>query len=121
MYGSLIVHVSLCTRVRTNNCYTLLTFLKEFHSFQGVQSFVAFIIFYSFMLTRFYCIFLLLSYTMILEVNLFAFTYRLFHEDFSSIIYLVVNLDLLVFSKCFGAGLWAFSTFKYRVKRVTNS
>ena len=27
-----------------------------------------------------------LLYTMILEVNLFAFTYRLFHADFSSII-----------------------------------
>ena len=27
-----------------------------------------------------------LLYTMILEVNLLAFTYRLFHEDFSSII-----------------------------------
>ena len=27
-----------------------------------------------------------IRYTMILEVNLFAFTYRLFHEDFSSII-----------------------------------
>ena len=27
-----------------------------------------------------------LLYTKILEVNLFAFAYRLFHEDFSSII-----------------------------------
>ena len=27
----------------------------------------------------------LLSYTKILEVNLFAFAYRLFHEDFSSV------------------------------------
>ena len=26
------------------------------------------------------------NYTKILEVNLFAFAYRLFHEDFSSII-----------------------------------
>ena len=29
--------------------------------------------------------YILLKYTTILEVNLFAFAYRLFHEDFSSI------------------------------------
>ena len=33
-----------------------------------------------------FAIYLLTKYTKILEVNLFAFAYRLFHEDFSSII-----------------------------------
>ena len=31
------------------------------------------------------CYIIMLYYTKILEVNLFAFAYRLFHEDFSSI------------------------------------
>ena len=38
-----------------------------------------------------------LLYTKILEVNMFAFAYRLFHEDFSSIKgALMVNKDILL-------------------------
>ena len=52
-----------------------------------------------------------LLYTKILEVNLFAFAYRLFHEDFSSIIYLFIYLSIYIWGKGLGGGLGV--GFKY--------